>query len=401
MRKTEQARAMQIMFTILNQETKRGTAKLTSKDISRILRVRYGITSWKKDKINRLRKQVTTSKGLTNFPGRETKDVKFIRETKRKPTLLRGGTKGFTMETTVSRWSQLSPREGALVLVETIHLDKGSMTTTDVNPLQGKFKASRKQITLWMSEAVRQGWMTEKGLIWQTTSSIPHDEAQPLLRKLAEPDAPVTIEQFLPANNPDVLLLKHIQQEQITREPSEKLAERLGVPERSLKRSIQALVKQGKLYNTAFVAGHGAGRGRFLSLEDLTPERALELTLRVAKDLPLLGTAVTSPEQIDNSMRLTIQAQFEDAIAEDLGGGPVAAEVASKHSTPAKTQVALQNVLADLPLVLDANGKAVNLPEVIRAMRETQKRKPVAPKPPPAAPVHYDWMGKQTLKLSL
>ena len=404
MTKAQRAHDLMVLTNILIQETMTGKGRPSNRYIQRVVRRDYEL-DWGRGKIQGLMKKATLNTHLTHFAPDGTIKASFVRETKLKKITIGDGTKAWRRERTITRWSQLPKDDGALMLAELVHSTTGSITPKDLERLLGRCGADSRQIHSWMNVAVAKGWMVEQGLIWSTTSTIPHVRGQQLLKQAQAPAPKVKVEDFLPMDDADAILLKHLQQERIISTSTPALSAQLKVPIRSLERSLKALSQQGKIFNTPFVSGHKAGRGRFLSLEPLGDERAFDLTMRVVKRLPLTNTFVTEIDQIEPDHKLCLRAAFKEIIEAQLGGSPLAGEIALKHSTPARSWRALQKALAVTPLALDERGRALNIPAVAETMyrlhclpeQKIQKTRTQ----PVCNPEAHQWMDSMTLKLHL
>jgi hypothetical protein len=393
-----------ILTNILLQETRSGKGRPSNKYIHRVVRRDYGL-NWKRGKIQGLMEKVTLNMHMTHFAPDCTINASFVRETKLKKITLVDGTNAWRRERTITRWSQLSKDDGALLLAELIHSTTGSITPKDVERLLGRCGADSRQIHRWMNVAVAKGWMVEQGLVWSTTGTIPHVRGQQLLKQAQASTPKAKVEDFLPTDDADALLLKHIQQEQIISTATTALAAQLKVSIRSLERSLKTLAQQEKIFNTPFVSGHKDGRGRFLSLRPLGGERALELTLRVVRGWPLASTLVTDVKQVEPDHELRLRASFQEIIQERLGGSSLAGEIALKHGTPARSRRALQQALLVTPLMLDESGRALNIPDVAVTMYQQHCLPEQKLQGMRSQPVHdpesHQWMGDMILKLEL
>lgn len=402
--KAQRAHDLMILTNILLQETRTGKGQPSNRYIRRVVRRDYGL-DWGRGKIQGLMKKATLNKNLTYFAPDGTIKTSFVRETKLKKITLGDGTEAWRRERTITRWSHLSKDDGALLLAELVYSTTGSITPKDVERLLGLCGADSRQIHRWVNVAVAKGWMVEEGLVWSTTNTIPHVRGQQLLKQAQAPAPKAKVEDFLPVDDADAILLKHLQQEQIISTATTALSAQLKVPIRSLERSLKALSQQGKLFNTPFVSGHKAGRGRFLSLKPLGEERTLELTMRVVKGLPLTNTFVTEVEQVEPDHKLRLRATFKEIIEEQLGGSPLAGEVALKHSSSARSWRALQKALAVTPLALDESGRALNIPDVAETMYRLhclpEQNLQSTRSQPVYDPEAHHWMDDMIMKLDL
>lgn len=174
-------------------------------------------------------------------------------------------------------FSPLNDEDGTLVVTDMI-TEAGKHYVTEDHRLSRRLHADPMQVSRWKSLAVKNGWLTFDGEVYQPTGTHDHDRAKEARSRLS-PHNSFSAENMPVDFGTEGKLVAYVKGcGGITTETISSIAKHLNVAERTLSLAISNLAARDMIFSQGFAPGMKAGRGRVLSLRHLSNTEVIEFT---------------------------------------------------------------------------------------------------------------------------
>ena len=254
------------LHSIIEKKYKNGMTTATNRELA--FEMRCSIS-----KVARLLKEISkTASGAAWAMRRKEGGFLLVRRTE-----LTRKNGAYRCKRVMNPFSPLNDEVGALLVTDMI-AEAGKHYVTEDHRLSRRLHADPMQVSRWKSLAVKNGWLTFDGEIYQPTGTHDHGRAKEARSRLS-PHRSFSAENMPVDFGTEGKLVAYVKKcGGITTETVSSIAKHLNVAERTLSLAISNLAARDMIFSHGFAPGMKAGRGRVLALRHLSNTEVIEST---------------------------------------------------------------------------------------------------------------------------
>lgn len=257
---------MSRLYSIIEKKLKNGMTTVTNRELA--FEMRCSIS-----KVARLLKEISkTASGAAWAMRRNEGGFLLVRRTE-----LTRKNGEYRCRRVMNPFSPLNDEDGALVVTDMI-AEAGKHYVTEGHRLSRRLHADPMQVSRWESLAVKNGWLTFDGEVYQPTGTHDHGRAKEARSRL-NPHRSFSAENMPVDFGTEGKLVAYLKEcGGITTATVSSIAKHLNLAERTLSLAISNLAARDMIFSHGFAPGMKAGRGRVLALRHLSNTEVAEFT---------------------------------------------------------------------------------------------------------------------------